>query len=93
VDGVSEPCSPPAPLSTLAQDNALGAGNRLGTFGRECQVCDPALLPLCLDWKMTSDYRIVETTGARMFGLNDGEVIQRRRYVSHVRSEIEVRGA
>jgi hypothetical protein len=42
---------------------------------------------------MTSGSRIVETTGARMFGLDDGEVIQRRRYVSHVRSEIEVRGA
>ena len=37
--------------------------------------------------------RIVETTGARMFGLDDREVIQRRRYVSHVRNEIEVRGA
>jgi hypothetical protein len=36
--------------------------------------------------------RIVETTGARMFGLDDGEVIKRRRYVSHVRSELEVRG-
>ncbi|KAH9074240.1 t-SNARE [Lactarius deliciosus] len=33
--------------------------------------------------------RIVETTGARMFGLDDREVIQRRRYVSHVRGEIE----
>ncbi|KAI0296381.1 t-SNARE [Russula brevipes] len=33
--------------------------------------------------------RIVETTGARMFGLDDGEVIERRRYVSRVRSEIE----
>ena len=42
---------------------------------------------------MTSVPRMVETTGARMFGLDDGEVIQRRRYVSHVRSEIEVRGA
>jgi len=37
--------------------------------------------------------KIVESTGARMFGLDDGEVIQRRRYVSHVRNEIEVRGA
>ena len=37
--------------------------------------------------------RIVESTGARMFGLDDGEVIQRRRYVGHVRNEIEVRGA
>ena len=36
---------------------------------------------------------MVETTGARMFGLDDGEVIKRRRYVSHVRSEIQVRGA
>jgi hypothetical protein len=44
----SESCSPPAPLSTLAQDNALGAGSRLGAFGRECQVCDPALVLLCL---------------------------------------------
>jgi len=33
--------------------------------------------------------KIVETTGARMFGLDDGEVVQRRRYVSHVRSQIE----
>ncbi|KAI9438656.1 t-SNARE [Lactarius indigo] len=33
--------------------------------------------------------KIVETTGARMFGLDDREVIQRRRYVSHVRNEIE----
>ncbi|KAH8987892.1 t-SNARE [Lactarius akahatsu] len=33
--------------------------------------------------------KIVETTGARMFGLDDTEVIQRRRYVSHVRGEIE----
>ena len=36
---------------------------------------------------------MVETTGARMFGLDDGEVIKRRRYVGHVRSEIQVRGA
>ena len=42
---------------------------------------------------MTSGPRIVETTGARMFGLDDEEVIQRRRYVGHVGSEIEVRGA
>jgi hypothetical protein len=80
-------------LSALAQDNALGAGNRLGTFGRKCQVRGPALLLLRPVWEMTSAPRIVETTGARMFGLDDGEVIQRRRYVSHVRSEIEVRGA
>ncbi|KAI9458607.1 t-SNARE [Lactarius psammicola] len=33
--------------------------------------------------------KIVESTGARMFGLDDREVIQRRRYVSHVRNEIE----
>ncbi|KAH9981638.1 t-SNARE [Russula compacta] len=33
--------------------------------------------------------KIVETTGARMFGLDDREVVQRRRYVSHVRSEIQ----
>jgi len=33
--------------------------------------------------------KIVENTGARMFGLDDREVIQRRRYVSHVRGEIE----
>lgn len=33
--------------------------------------------------------KIVETTGARMFGLDDREVIQRRRYVGHVRGEIE----
>ncbi|KAI0311099.1 t-SNARE [Amylostereum chailletii] len=33
--------------------------------------------------------RIVENTGARMFGLEDAEVMQRRRYVSHVRQQIE----
>lgn len=33
--------------------------------------------------------KIVESTGARLFGLDVGEVIQRRRYVSHVRNEIE----
>ncbi|KAI0298739.1 syntaxin 6, N-terminal-domain-containing protein [Multifurca ochricompacta] len=36
--------------------------------------------------------KIVETTGAHMFGLKDGEVIQRRRYVSHsMRAEVEGR--
>lgn len=34
--------------------------------------------------------RIVESTDARMFGLNDAEVQKRRRYVGHVRKEIEV---
>ncbi|KAI0064337.1 hypothetical protein BV25DRAFT_1800828 [Artomyces pyxidatus] len=33
--------------------------------------------------------KIVEQTGARMFGLDDAEVIARRRYVGHVRREIE----
>jgi len=33
--------------------------------------------------------KIVETTGPRLFGLDDGEVTQRRRYVSHVRGQIE----
>ncbi|KAF9046231.1 t-SNARE [Panaeolus papilionaceus] len=32
---------------------------------------------------------IVESTDARMFGLDDAEVANRRRYVSHVRKEIE----
>ncbi|KAI0367650.1 hypothetical protein BV20DRAFT_1037555 [Pilatotrama ljubarskyi] len=32
---------------------------------------------------------VVESTGARLFGLEDSEVIERRRYVSHVRREIE----
>lgn len=35
--------------------------------------------------------RIVESTGARMFGLEESEVIERRRYVQHVGREIEVR--
>ena len=34
--------------------------------------------------------RIVESTDARMFGLDDAEVQKRRRYVGHVRKEIEV---
>ncbi|THH11401.1 hypothetical protein EW146_g8055 [Bondarzewia mesenterica] len=33
--------------------------------------------------------KIVETTGARMFGLEESEVTQRRQYVGHVRREIE----
>ncbi|KAI0792330.1 t-SNARE [Abortiporus biennis] len=33
--------------------------------------------------------RIVETTGARQFGLDEAEVTSRRRYVGHVRHEIE----
>lgn len=36
-------------------------------------------------------HRIVESTDARMFGLDDAEVQERRRYVGHVRREIEVR--
>ena len=35
--------------------------------------------------------RIVETTGARMFGLEEAEVQERRAFVEHVRREIEVR--
>lgn len=35
--------------------------------------------------------KIVETTGARMFGLDAAEVMERRRYVGRVRNEIEVR--
>lgn len=35
--------------------------------------------------------RIVESTDARMFGLDDAEVQRRRRYVSDVRKEIQVR--
>jgi len=36
-------------------------------------------------------FRIVESTDARMFGLDEAEVQKRRRYVGHVRKEIEVR--
>ena len=35
--------------------------------------------------------RIVESTGARMFGLEETEVMERRRYVGFVRREIDVR--
>ncbi|THU77201.1 hypothetical protein K435DRAFT_738648 [Dendrothele bispora CBS 962.96] len=33
--------------------------------------------------------KIVESTGSRMFGLEESEVQERRRYVAHVRKEIE----
>lgn len=33
--------------------------------------------------------KIVESTGARMFGLEEADVMQRRQYVEHVRREIE----
>ncbi len=36
-------------------------------------------------------FRIVETTGPRMFGLEESEVQDRRRYVAHVRRAVEVR--
>lgn len=36
-------------------------------------------------------YRIVESTGARLFNLEETDVMARRRYVDHVRREIEVR--
>jgi len=36
------------------------------------------------------DNRIVESTDARLFGLTDAVVQERRRYVKHVKSEIEV---
>jgi hypothetical protein len=35
-------------------------------------------------------YRIVEETGARMFGLEEGEVAKRRQYVSRVRRTVQV---
>ena len=35
--------------------------------------------------------RIVEDAGARLFGLEEAEVIERRKYVGRVRKEIEVR--
>ena len=35
-------------------------------------------------------HSVVETTGARLFGLEESEVMERRRYVGHVRREIEV---
>lgn len=35
--------------------------------------------------------RIVESTGARMFGLDEAEVMERRRYVGRVKREIQVR--
>lgn len=34
---------------------------------------------------------VVEQTGARMFGLEESEAIDRRRYVRQVRKELEVR--
>ncbi|KAG8957111.1 hypothetical protein FRC03_010519 [Tulasnella sp. 419] len=34
--------------------------------------------------------RVVEETGGRIFGIEDTEVIERRKYVNHVRQEIEV---
>ena len=39
----------------------------------------------------TLPLRIVETTGPRMFGLDDTEVAERRRYVGRVKRDIQVR--
>ena len=61
----------------------------LGGLGGECEVSATSLglvaweLMRCLD-------SVVESTGARLFGVEESEVIERRRYVSHVRQEIEV---
>ncbi|KAF8320383.1 hypothetical protein DL93DRAFT_2218269 [Clavulina sp. PMI_390] len=38
---------------------------------------------------LEASVKIVEETGGRMFGLDDREVMSRREYVNHVRSEIE----
>jgi hypothetical protein len=35
----------------------------------------------------------VEDTGGRMFGLEEREVVTRRQYVNHARTEIEVRSS
>lgn len=44
-----------------------------------------------LDLVCSHSLRIVEETGARMFGLEEREVMERRRYVEFVRKEIDVR--
>ena len=58
-------------------------------FGRECQVRILLVSFARITYRLF--YRIVESTDARMFGLDEAEVQKRRRYVGHVRKEIEVR--
>lgn len=46
---------------------------------------------MCADaWTLE---RVVESTGPRLFNLDDAEVAERRRYVGQVRREITVRPA
>jgi syntaxin 6 len=61
----------------------------LGGLGGECQVNIQLLSPITL--LKTNLIRTVEETGARMFGLEEEEVVRRRKYVRQVRHEISVR--
>jgi hypothetical protein len=75
------------PRGILAQSNASFSRSRLGRSRRQRQVCAwfstyPGITDTLL--------RIVESTDARLFGLDDAEVQKRRRYVGYVRTEIQV---
>lgn len=71
----------------LAQGNSRRHGGGLGGLGREREVSLPCR------WAQSElmQLRIVEETGPRMFGLEESDVMERRRYVNHVKREIEVR--
>lgn len=75
------------PLHILAQGNASFSRSRLGRSRRERQVC--ACFPH-IRVLLISHPRIVESTDARLFGLDDAEVQKRRQYVGYVRTEIRV---
>lgn len=40
--------------------------------------------------KSDHDFRIVEETGARMFGIEDDELVRRRQYVVRVKQTVQV---
>lgn len=77
------------PYNYPVESNASRIRSRPRGFGGEREVhfslfiLSMGIANLCI--------RIVESTGARMFGLDDAEVSERRRYVGRVRREIQVR--
>ena len=89
------PCRDPLLCVRAAQGDVGGTRGRLGGPGGKCEV--RAVSPLVISPRagfalMCAPLRrIVESTGACMFGLEESEVMERRHYMGFVRRGIDVR--